>query len=82
MGVAMEPGTMELIVRRGTAERWARITLPKRINPNDIQHINMSLSAPIDVLQERIQANQERIILIDNTTNATLAAGIIKTIVT
>lgn len=82
MGAAMEPGSMELILRRGTAERRARITLPNRINPNDIQHINMSLSAPIDVLQERIQANQERIILIDKTTNATVAAGIIKQIVT
>lgn len=81
MGVAMDPGTMEFILRRGTAERLARIELSKRINPNDIQHINMRLSAPIDVLQERIPVNQERIILIDNTTNATVAAGIIKTIV-
>lgn len=82
MGVAMDPGTMEFILRRGTAERLARIELPKRINPNDIQYINMRLSAPIDVLQERILVNQERIILIDNTTNATVAAGIIKQIVT
>ncbi len=81
MGEAMEPGTLEFILRRGTAERRARIALPKRINPNDIQHLDMSLSAPIDVLMERIQANQERIILIDKTTNATIAAGIIKTIV-
>ena len=80
MGEAMEPGTMEFILRRGTAERRARITLPKRINPNDIQHINMSLSAPIDVLIERIAAKKERIILIDAQTNATVAAGIIKTI--
>lgn len=81
MGEAMEPGTMEFILRRGTAERRARIALPNRINPNDIQHINMSLSAPIDVLMERIAAKKERIILIDALTNATLAAGIIKTIV-
>mgnify|MGYP000562841998 FL=1 len=81
MGAAMEPGTMEFILRRGTAERRARITLPKRINPNDIQHINMSLSAPIDVLMERIAAKKERVILIDAQTNATIAAGIIKTIV-
>jgi len=81
MGAAMELGTMELIVRRGTAERRARITLPKRINPNDFQHINMSLSAPIDVLMERIAAKKERIILIDAQTNATIAAGIIKQIV-
>ena len=80
MGEAMEPGTMEFILRRGTAERRARIHLPKRINPNDIQHINMSLSAPIDVLMERIAAKKERIILIDALTNATVAAGIIKTI--
>ena len=80
MGEAMEPGTMEFILRRGTAERRARITLPKRINPNDIQHINMSLSAPIDVLMERIAAKKERIILIDAQTNATVAAGIIKSI--
>lgn len=80
MGTAMEPGTMEFILRRGTAERLARIDLPKRINPNDIQHINMSLSAPIDVLMERIAAKKERIILIDAQTNATVAAGIIKTI--
>ena len=80
MGEAMEPGTMEFILRRGTAERRARIDLPKRINPNDIQHINMSLSAPIDVLMERIAAKKERIILIDALTNATVAAGIIKTI--
>jgi len=81
MGEAMEPGTMEFILRRGTAERRARIALPNRINPNDIEHINMSLSAPIDVLMERIAAKKERIILIDAQTNATLAAGIIKTIV-
>ncbi len=80
MGAAMEPGTMEFILRRGTAERLARIDLPKRINPNDIQHINMSLSAPIDVLIERIVAKKERIILIDAQTNATVAAGIIKSI--
>ena len=80
MGKAMEPGTMEFILRRGTAERLARIDLHKRINPNDIQHINMSLSAPIDVLMERIVAKKERIILIDAQTNATLAAGIIKSI--
>lgn len=82
MGAAKEPGAMEFILRRGTAERRARISLPKRINPNDIEHIIMRLSAPIDVLQERIQANQERIILIDKTTNATVAAGIIKQIIT
>jgi sulfate adenylyltransferase subunit 1 (EFTu-like GTPase family) len=41
----------------------------------------MSLSAPIDVLMERIAAKKERIILIDAQTNATVAAGIIKTIV-
>ena len=80
MGAAMEPGTMEFIFRRGTAERRARIALPKRINPNDIQHINMSLSAPIDVLMERIAAKKERVILIDAQTNATVAAGIIKSI--
>ena len=81
MGAAMEPGTMEFILRRGTAERRARIALPKRINPNDIQHLDMSLSAPIDVLMERIAAKKERVILIDAQTNATIAAGIIKTIV-
>ena len=80
MGEAMEPGTMEFILRRGTAERRAPIALPNRINPNDIEHINMSLSAPIDVLMERIAAKKERIILIDAQTNATLAAGIIKSI--
>ena len=80
MGEAMEPGTMEFILRRGTAERLARIDLPNRINPNDIEHINMSLSAPIDVLMERIAAKKERIILIDALTNATVAAGIIKSI--
>ena len=80
MGEAMEPGTMEFILRRGTAERMARVDFPKHINPNDIQHINMSLSAPIDVLMERIAAKKERIILIDAQTNATVAAGIIKTI--
>jgi sulfate adenylyltransferase subunit 1 len=80
MGAAMEPGAMEFILRRGTAERRARISLPNRINPNDIQHINMSLSAPIDVLIERIEAKKERIILIDAQTNSTVAAGIIKTI--
>ena len=80
MGAAMEPGAMEFILRRGTAERLARIDLPKRINPNDIRHINMSLSAPIDVLMERIAAKKERIILIDALTNATVAAGIIKSI--
>ncbi|MCF8269654.1 MAG: hypothetical protein K9I25_06745, partial [Crocinitomicaceae bacterium] len=78
---AMEPSTMEFLFRRGTVERRARIALPNRINPNDIQHINMSLSAPIDVLMERIAAKKERIILIDALTNATVAAGIIKTIV-
>ena len=82
MGVAMDPGTMEFVLRRVTAERRAWITLPKRINPNDIQHITMSLSAPIDVLMERIAAKKERIILIDAQTNATIAAGIIKQIVT
>ena len=80
MGAAMEPGAMEFILRRGAAERIARIALPNRINPNDIEHINMSLSAPIDVLMERIAAKKERIILIDAQTNATLAAGIIKSI--
>jgi sulfate adenylyltransferase subunit 1 len=81
MGEVMEPGTMEFILRRGTAERRARISFTKRINPNDIQHLDMSLSAPIDVLMERIAAKKERIILIDAQTNATVAAGIIKTIV-
>jgi sulfate adenylyltransferase subunit 1 len=80
MGEAMEPGTMEFILRRGTAERRARVDFPKHINPNDIQHINMSLSAPIDVLMKRIAAKKERIILIDALTNATVAAGIIKSI--
>lgn len=80
MGVAMEPGTMALILRRGTAERMARVDFPKRINPNDIQHLHMNLSAPIDVLMERITAKKERIILIDTQTNATVAAGIIKSI--
>jgi small GTP-binding protein len=80
MGAAMEPGAMEFILRRGAAERIARIALTNRINPNDIEHINMSLSAPIDVLMERIAAKKERIILIDAQTNATVAAGIIKTI--
>ena len=78
---AMEPGTMEFILRRGTAERRARISFTKRINPNDIQHLDMSLSAPIDVLMERIAAKKERVILIDTQTNATIAAGIIKSIV-
>ena len=81
MGAAMEPGTMEFILRRGTAERRARISFTKRINPNDIQHLDMSLSAPIDVLMERIAAKKERVILIDTQTNATIAAGIIKSIV-
>lgn len=80
MGAAMEPGTMEFILRRGAAERMARVNLPKRINPNDIQHLHMNLSAPIDVLMERITAKKERIILIDTQTNATVAAGIIKSI--
>ncbi len=80
MGAAMEPGTMELILRRGTAERVARVDFPKRINPNDIQYLHMNLSAPIDVLMERITAKKERIILIDTQTNATVAAGIIKSI--
>jgi len=80
MGDAMEPGTMEFIIRRGAAERIARVDLPIRINPNDIQHLTLNLSAPIDVLTERIQAKKERIILIDKTTNATVAAGIIKQI--
>jgi sulfate adenylyltransferase subunit 1 (EFTu-like GTPase family) len=40
----------------------------------------MNLSAPIDVLMERITAKKERIILIDTQTNATVAAGIIKSI--
>jgi len=80
MGAAMEPGAKEFILRRGAAERIARIALPNRINPNDIEHINMSLSAPIDVLMERIAAKKERIILIDAQTNSTVAAGIIKTI--
>lgn len=72
---------MEFILRRGTAERRARISFTKRINPNDIQHLDMSLSAPIDVLMERIAAKKERVILIDTQTNATIAAGIIKSIV-
>jgi sulfate adenylyltransferase subunit 1 (EFTu-like GTPase family) len=80
MGDAMQPGTMEFILRRGAAERIARVDLPIRINPNDIQHLNLNLSAPIDVLTARIQAKKERIILIDKTTNATVAAGIIKQI--
>jgi sulfate adenylyltransferase subunit 1 (EFTu-like GTPase family) len=80
MGAAMEPGTMKFILRRGAAERMARVDLPKRINPNDIQHLHMNLSAPIDVLMERITAKKERIILIDTQTNATVAAGIIKSI--
>jgi small GTP-binding protein len=80
MGAAMEPGTMALILRRGTAERMARVDFPKRINSNDIQHLHMNLSAPIDVLMERITAKKERIILIDTQTNATVAAGIIKSI--
>jgi sulfate adenylyltransferase subunit 1 (EFTu-like GTPase family) len=81
MGDAMEPGAMEFILRRGAAERIARVDLPIRINPNDIQHLTLDLSAPIDVLTERIQAKKERIILINKTTNATVAAGIIKRIV-
>jgi sulfate adenylyltransferase subunit 1 len=80
MGDAMEPGTMEFILRRGAAERIARVDLPIRINPNDIQHLNLNLSAPIDVLTDRIKSKKERIILIDKTTNATVAAGIIKQI--
>jgi len=80
MGDAMEPGTIEFILRRGAAERIARVDLPTRINPNDIQHLTLNLSAPIDVLTARIQAKKERIILIDKTTNATVAAGIIKQI--
>ena len=80
MGDGMEPGAMEFILRRGTAERIARVDLPTQINPNDIQHLTLNLSAPIDVLTERIQAKKERIILIDKTTNATVAAGIIKQI--
>jgi sulfate adenylyltransferase subunit 1 (EFTu-like GTPase family) len=80
MGDAMEPGTMEFILRRGAAERIARVDLPIRINPNDIQHLNLNLSAPIDVLTDRIKSKKERIILIDQTTNATVAAGIIKQI--
>ncbi len=80
MGAAMELGTMEFILRRGTAERMARVDFPKHINPNDIQHIHMTISAPIDVLMERIAAKKERIILIDAQTNATVAAGIIKSI--
>lgn len=80
MGDAMQPGTMEFILRRGAAERIARVDLPIRINPNDIQHLNLNLSAPIDVLTDRIKSKKERIILIDKTTNATVAAGIIKQI--
>jgi sulfate adenylyltransferase subunit 1 len=80
MGDAMEPGTMEFILRRGAAECIAQVDLPTRINPNDIQLLTMNLSAPIDVLTDRIQAKKERIILIDKTTNATVAAGIIKQI--
>jgi sulfate adenylyltransferase subunit 1 (EFTu-like GTPase family) len=80
MGDATEPGTMECILRRGTAERIARVDLPTRINPNDIQQITLNLSDPIDVISERIQAKKERIILIDKTSNATVAAGIIKQI--
>ena len=80
MGDAMEPGSMDFILRRGAAERMVRVYLPRRINPNDIQLLTMSLSAPIDVLTERIQAKKERIILIDKITNATVAAGIIKQI--
>jgi sulfate adenylyltransferase subunit 1 (EFTu-like GTPase family) len=80
MGDAMEPGTMEIILRRGAAERIAQVDLPTRINPNDIQHLNLNLSAPIDVLTDRIKSKKERIILIDKTTNATVAAGIIKQI--
>jgi sulfate adenylyltransferase subunit 1 len=80
MGDAMEPGTMEFILRRGAAERIARVDLPIRINPNDIQHLTLNLSAPIDLLTDRIQTKKERIILIDKTTNATVAAGIIKQI--
>jgi sulfate adenylyltransferase subunit 1 (EFTu-like GTPase family) len=81
MGAAMEPGTMEFLLRRGAAERNAQVDLPTRINPNDIQLLTMNLSAPIDVLTDRIQAKKERIILINKTTNATVAAGIIKRIV-
>ena len=80
MGDAMEPGTIEFILRRGAAERIARVDLPTRINPNDIQHLTLNLSAPIDVLTDRIKSKKERIILIDKTTNATVAAGIIKQI--
>ena len=80
MGDTMEPGAMEFILRRGAAERIAQVDLPTQINPNDIQHLTLNLSAPIDVLTERIQAKKERIILIDKTTNATVAAGIIKQI--
>jgi sulfate adenylyltransferase subunit 1 (EFTu-like GTPase family) len=80
MGDAMEPGTMEFILRRGAAERIAQVDIPTRINPNNIQLLTMNLSAPIDVLTDRIQAKKERIILIDKTTNATVAAGIIKQI--
>jgi sulfate adenylyltransferase subunit 1 (EFTu-like GTPase family) len=80
MGDAMEPGTMEFILRRGAAERMVQVDLPIRIKPNDIQLLIISLSAPIDVLTDRIQAKKERIILIDKTTNATVAAGIIKQI--
>ena len=80
MGDTMERGTMEFILRRGAAERIAHVDLPTRINPNDIQQITLNLSDPIDVLTDRIQAKKERIILIDKTTNATVAAGIIKQI--
>ncbi|MEY5133052.1 MAG: hypothetical protein RLZZ198_1056 [Bacteroidota bacterium] len=80
MGDAMEPGAMEFILRRGAAERTARVDLPTRINPNDIQLLTLDLSAPIDVLTDRIKSKKERIILIDKTTNATVAAGIIKQI--
>jgi sulfate adenylyltransferase subunit 1 (EFTu-like GTPase family) len=71
---------MEFILRRGAAERIAQVDLPTRINPNDIQLLTMNLSAPIDVLTDRIKSKKERIILIDKTTNATVAAGIIKQI--
>jgi sulfate adenylyltransferase subunit 1 len=80
MGDTMERGTMEFILRRGAAERITQVDLPTQINPNDIQQITLNLSAPIDVLTDRIKAKKERIILIDKTTNATVAAGIIKQI--
>ncbi|MFM7595608.1 MAG: GTP-binding protein [Flavobacteriales bacterium] len=82
MGDKEASGLLEFILRRGTLERTTRVTFENGINTNDIQRVHLSISAPIDVFEERIQANQERIILIDKTTNATVAAGVIKQIVT